>query len=128
MSIREARTGNGHRHNQPSYAVRSGVQNNNTGNGAQFNTFSSQGNVYTFNSGGGRQFQHAEFHGDLHFGPGNEITVTSNNSGNGQSSYVVRNQDYNHGTEDTITIDGRGVHVHNTEPQGQKKQSQQREK
>lgn len=128
MSIREARRGNGHRYNQPSYAVRSGVQNNNTGNGTQLNTFSSQGNVYTFNSGGGRQFQHAEFNGDLRFGPVNEITVTSNNRGNGQSSYVVQNQDCNYGTEDTITIDGRGAHVHNTELQGQKKQSQRREK
>lgn len=136
--IREACIGNGHRHNQSSYAVRSGVQNNNTENGTQFNTFSSQGNVYNFNSGGGRQFQHAEFHGDLRFGPDNETTVTSNNRGNGQSSYVVQNKNYNYGTGAiitggvntgaTITIDGQGVHVHNTEPQGQKKEKQQHEK
>lgn len=69
-----------------------GIQNNNAGNGEQYNTFASQGNVYNFNSGGGRQFQHAEFHGDLRFGPDNEkINVTSNNRGNGQSSYVVQN-------------------------------------
>lgn len=36
-----------------------GIQNNNTGNGTQFNTFS-QGNAYSLNSGSGRQYQRTE--------------------------------------------------------------------
>ncbi|GAM40438.1 hypothetical protein TCE0_039f12788 [Talaromyces pinophilus] len=85
-----------------------GTQNNNAGNGAQNNTFASPGNVYTFNSNGGTQIREAVFYGDLFFGSNKGMSIRE--------------------AQDTITIDGRGAQVHNTEPQGQKKQSQRREK
>jgi hypothetical protein len=62
------------------------IQNNNTGNGTQFVTFSSQGNVYNFNSGTGSQIRNAEFHGDVYFGPNNEITIRNNHRGKGAQS------------------------------------------